>query len=355
MLPVIFLSVLGSALAENCTSDGEIQGDNCVPQIIMDYKTIFIFNIVIIILIGTFGNLLTLLALPYARYYYRRRFSHLSSSTTILLLHLALCDLCYLVLGLSVQAWIFNNGHLNASELFCSWNAWVRNMLCCADFFTIGVIAFTRTVNIVCSQAGLVRLNLMFSPSVACISCLLIWILAFLILSPTLFGVEGFGSFGYDPQQGKCEIKGGTEVIIFTLTTTVSCLVITGSYIILSLYINIQAKNTLASASRKSRNTSINRTLLTLSLAFILFTSPSLPLDFGFLDSYLEGDKSALASLCFSSWYWWIYAINFLVYSATTQDFRIMYRLFMADTCIKFGAGALSDSIMSSQERQSLI
>ena len=112
MLPVIFLSVLGSALAENCTSDGEIQADNCVPQIIMDYKTIFIFNIVIIILIGTFGNLLTLLALPYARNYYHKRFSLLTSSTTILLLHLALCDLCYLIFGLPVQASILNDGRL---------------------------------------------------------------------------------------------------------------------------------------------------------------------------------------------------------------------------------------------------
>ena len=112
MLPTLLFSIIVPSLAENCTNDGVVEAEHCVPQIIMDNKSIFIFNIVIIILIGTFGNLLTLLALPYARFYYPRRFSLLSSSTTILLLHLALCDLCYLVFGLPVQASILHYGRL---------------------------------------------------------------------------------------------------------------------------------------------------------------------------------------------------------------------------------------------------
>ena len=112
MLPTLLLSVIVPALAENCTTDGLVKAEHCVPQIIKENKSIFLFNIVIIILIGTFGNLLTLLALPYARYYYHKRFSLLTSSTTILLLHLALCDLCYLIFGLPVQASILNDGRL---------------------------------------------------------------------------------------------------------------------------------------------------------------------------------------------------------------------------------------------------
>ena len=50
-------------------------------------------------LVGLVGNILTLLALPYVRRKYGDQFSVLQSSTTILLLHLSLCDLLYITVG----------------------------------------------------------------------------------------------------------------------------------------------------------------------------------------------------------------------------------------------------------------
>ena len=137
-----------------------------------------------------------------------------------------------------------------------------------ADFFTMGAIALTRAVNIVCSQARLVKLRILFSSRMTSMCCLLIWVLTFLILSPTTFGVEGFGAFGYDPQHGKCEIKGQEETGIsqtgwyFLSMNTVSCIITVGSYIILSFYINNQAKR-LASSLGENNVSMVNHNIFT--------------------------------------------------------------------------------------------
>ena len=86
--------------------------DHCVPQTIKDYKIPIISNIIVIIILGTGGNLLTLFALTYAMKYYSQRFPLVCKSTTVLLLNLAFCDLIYCSFGVTVQADIFMNGYL---------------------------------------------------------------------------------------------------------------------------------------------------------------------------------------------------------------------------------------------------
>ena len=86
--------------------------DHCVPQTIKDNKIPILINIIVIIILGTGGNLLTLFALPYAMKYYSQRFLLVSKSTTVLLLNLAFCDLIYCSFRLTVQADIFINGYL---------------------------------------------------------------------------------------------------------------------------------------------------------------------------------------------------------------------------------------------------
>jgi hypothetical protein len=115
-LPSTLAGAVTCQNARDCTNSGsasfEWRSNNCVPDTIKSSLTIFIVNIVLVIIIGTVGNLLTLLAIPYARLYYSHRFPRLSSPLTILLLHLALCDLLYCLLGLPVQASILGNGYL---------------------------------------------------------------------------------------------------------------------------------------------------------------------------------------------------------------------------------------------------
>ena len=47
------------------------------------------------------------------------RFAHLWSGTTVLQLHLSLCDLLYCLLGLPVLLSVYHHGFLPNSEDFC--------------------------------------------------------------------------------------------------------------------------------------------------------------------------------------------------------------------------------------------
>ena len=99
------------ALSLACTSSHPGSKEHCLLDSIKEHRTGFLANIIIIMVVGFLGNLLTLAALPYAWLYHSARFPTLPSSTTVLLLHLSLCDVLYCLLGLSVQVSILVNGY----------------------------------------------------------------------------------------------------------------------------------------------------------------------------------------------------------------------------------------------------
>ena len=66
-----------------CTTPGPQDKEDCLAQDIKDNRTIFVANIIAIIVIGGLGNLLTLVALPYAISHYPS-FSNMKTSTTVL-------------------------------------------------------------------------------------------------------------------------------------------------------------------------------------------------------------------------------------------------------------------------------
>ena len=55
--------------------------------------------LILLLIVGSVGNVLTLLALPYVRRRYGTQFSILQTSTAILLFHLSFCDLLYILVG----------------------------------------------------------------------------------------------------------------------------------------------------------------------------------------------------------------------------------------------------------------
>ena len=58
-----------------------------------------LFFLILLLIVGSVGNVLTLLALPYVRRKYGYEFSILQTSTAILLFHLSFCDLLYILVG----------------------------------------------------------------------------------------------------------------------------------------------------------------------------------------------------------------------------------------------------------------
>ena len=65
-------------------------------------------------------------------------------------------------------------------------------------------------------------------------------------------------------------------------------------------------------------------TLLTLSVAYTVFNIPMLPVEIG-------GILGPFHSMIVYSWYWWMYAINVIIYVTISKDFRDVYKLFFKD------------------------
>ena len=84
-----------------------------------------------VIFAGGFGNLLSLIALPYVRYRYKQQFSLLSNNIMVLILHLSATDLLYISIGVPHKTQVRQKHHYvviydsskanfaPASELIC--------------------------------------------------------------------------------------------------------------------------------------------------------------------------------------------------------------------------------------------
>ena len=70
----------------------------------------------------------------------------------------------------------------------------------------------------------------------------------------------------------------------------------------------------------------IQLSLLVLSGAYVAFALPVLIIE----NMELE-ESGEVVYLCAYSWYWWMYASNFIIYIITLADFRKMYRQFFDD------------------------
>ena len=139
------------------------------------------------ILLGVSGNLLTLLAIPYACR--RRRFGFKSSSddpTNLYILHLAFCDLlfCLIVVPLFALHFVFRGWPLGNTICLASvvmrWAATVINN------WLLSLIAFSRVVMIKSPSIG----RMIFKGRAAKIPLISVWIIGITDVSGNVFGVR---------------------------------------------------------------------------------------------------------------------------------------------------------------------
>ena len=67
----------------------------------------------------------------------------------------------------------------------------------------------------------------------------------------------------------------------------------------------------------------MNTLLVTLIVCYVVFTIPLVVVELLGLEAFY--------SMLLYSWHWWMYAINFFIYVATSKDFRSVYQLFLSD------------------------
>ena len=96
-----------------------------------------------------------------------------------------------------------------ASASLCSFSALVRNLVAYADFLTMAAIALSSSIGLICENRNFYR-KFARTPITLAI-CAGIWLLAFAIISPIIFGFDLFGhnfrQFGWDPRAAICYVR----------------------------------------------------------------------------------------------------------------------------------------------------
>ena len=86
----------------------------------------------------------------------------------------------------------------------------------------------------------------------------------------------------------------------------------------------------------------VNVTLMTVALTYFILILPMIPVEFNLLDIW--GNDSAFYSLVIYSAYWWIYAVNFIIYIATMKNYRTICLIFLRDIAHVLGATKLASN-----------
>ena len=252
------------------------------------------------------------------------KFLSIWSPTTVLLLHLSLCDLLYCLLGLPMfLIGTFNIRWLN-SVLFCYIATLVRNMVAVADFFTVAAIALTRSIGIL-RTLGFQKIfcggRLSFSTRW---SLVIIWVMSFLNNSFFMWSTLDIDMIGYDTR----------GMIIGVITP---CFTTFLSYLILGLCLRQHIAKHRRETNQESsvEKTKLQVHLWILTLAYVCFMLPMISVDTGFLKHLVTDIQEERVARILYCIYWWMFPVNFFIYLMFIKDFRDVYRHCLVATFVR--------------------
>ena len=111
----------------------------------------------------------------------------------------------------------------------CSVSSLVRNLIAYADILTMAAIAVISSVGLVSERNFYTRFA---RTPITLAICVGIWLLAFAIISPHIFGFDlfgyKFGQFGWGPGAARCDVRHLEDVAInvYVYGSTIPFLVI---------------------------------------------------------------------------------------------------------------------------------
>ena len=158
----------------------------------------------ITLIVGACGNLLTLMAIPYAKYKRRHGFEKTFWTTDIWIMNLALCDLIFCLLALPYRfiiPWLdLRYPQYPGSDLFCSFSMVTGILTIDIDWLLLSLIAMTRAFKIKYPQKWLE-----FCHNKVYVGILLIfpWVFGFLLSFVIRLVAPGM-DFGYNCLMGFC-------------------------------------------------------------------------------------------------------------------------------------------------------
>merc|ERR1739838_275201 len=157
-----------------------------------------------------------------------------------------------------------------------------------------------------------------------------IWVYAGIMVLPSLPSIELYGKFGYDKDFGKCDYmaKDGKDpkLLFWSLGFCLPLIIIVVSYLIIwrsstqsSLYLRQNSLDTKRQINIRDRR--MTATLFAMSFLYVLFVSPIVLCGiFKVLENW---------NLVFFILYWLQYGLNFVVYAARSEQYRMAYKLYI--------------------------
>jgi len=195
-----------------------------------------------------------------------------------------------------------------------------------AAWMALGFVAFSRCLSLTkpALSKKLSRKNGNFMMVVS------IWVYAGIMVLPSLPSIELYGKFGYDKDFGKCDYmaKDGKDpkLLFWSLGFCLPLIIIVVSYLIIwrsstqsSLYLRQNSLDTKRQINIRDRR--MTATLFAMSFLYVLFVSPIVLCGiFKVLENW---------NLVFFILYWLQYGLNFVVYAARSEQYRMAYKLYI--------------------------
>ncbi|KAF2362243.1 G protein-coupled receptor rhodopsin-like, partial [Trinorchestia longiramus] len=218
-----------------------------------------------VIIIGGLGNTFTILILVHQMCQVHTQQKIRTTSSTVLVLNLAIADLCYSVICLpfifAIYYLVYTSGLNLEAPLdhgfgeMCRFSAFIRYTNAISEWTTIGLMALERFITISRYSKWQKGGNRWFTPRKSAYYCIVIWILAGICQLPTLLevgeAIPFFGEFGYNIDTLKCdfvadskeELEGfGIREFFFLLEAAIPCCLILVGYIAIILKIKNSAR-----------------------------------------------------------------------------------------------------------------
>jgi len=331
----------------NCT---EVLKENVGLNMPKDHQHWVLAILVLLYLVGFFGNTLTLLALPYIRQKYGFEFSVLQTSTAILILHLSFCDLLYIVIGFTHFIHIIIVGRNPFSSLMtqynvnlCYWVAFFRNLAANADLSTMGAIALCickHKLCKLCRDAGNPSYHSkhndpVFGATGIYLTIIIIWLLSFLSIVPDAFNLTGEYMWT-DTIYGCDAVYSDHAGYGMIANIVINLIIIVCSYsIVIHQLISDQFNDVGDNQNETNPYTKHIKMFIFLSIAYTICIVPAFTLSWGMFNTQLDQYHQQILQAVTSCLYWSMYGLNFLLYIATSERMRAAYLKFMKDMFCK--------------------
>lgn len=314
----------------NQCSDGSDEKDENCNELINPYefasKNVFLALWgVLNMLIGIFGNGLTIVAIPYAMHQKRHGLHKSWYSSTIFIIYLAVCDILFCLFGM-LDKIIFNLGYKWPFGFFsCNLYIKVVPLIAYASWYGLGFIAVTRA----CCVFSYRGWNSFCTKSRSILIILFFWVLNIFTSLPKL--LEQTKVPYYNRFTGVCEVKDLVVLKGYTQTFSQHLLNMpqylsfgaTGVMIFVSYFLIWLKKRSISKAAEKTcehnKTNSDNQLTMTILLICVCFVLFVLPL------TVTEALNGVVDSNIIIALYWTQYSINFIIYAGRRDSFRKAY------------------------------